>query len=169
MSDEIVSMKTATAADGEMVLQLLKQLQLESNVVLIAHLDHMSVQQASADLDQLSDRDDSIVLLAMYGQQAIGILTVTPDDDQQGELGVAVLKDYWHNGIGTMLVDEAVYWLNHYSSLNALKLDVFNDNDRARAIYKRLGFVATGSRQVKDAVGKMQMATMMICRRNIKE
>lgn len=169
MSDEIVSMKTATAADGEMVLHLLKQLQLESNVVLIAHLDQMNVQQASTDLDQLSDRDDSIVLLAMYGQQAIGILTVTPDDDQQGELGVAVLKDYWHNGIGTMLVDEAVYWLNHYSSLNALKLDVFNDNDRARAIYKRLGFVATGSRQVEDAAGKMQMATMMVCRRNIKE
>lgn len=166
MSDEIVSMKTATVADGQIVLQLLQQLQEESNVVLIAHLDAMSVAKASADLDQLSGRDDSLVLLAMYGKQAIGILTVTPADDNQGELGVAVLKDYWHNGIGTMLVDEAVYWLNHYSSLNGLKLDVFTSNQRAHAIYKRLGFVEIGTRQTKDAAGNEQTAIMMSCPRN---
>lgn len=166
MSDEIVSMKTATATDGQMVLQLLKKLQTESNVVLIAHLNSMSVADASADLDQLSERDDSIVLLAMYGKQAIGILTVTPAYDGHGELGVAVLKDYWHNGIGTMLVDEAVYWLNHYSSLSALQLDVFASNSRAQAIYKRLGFIETGTRKTKDAAGNEQTAIMMICPRN---
>jgi RimJ/RimL family protein N-acetyltransferase len=166
MSDEIVSMKTATAADGQMVLQLLQKLQTESNVVLIAHLETMSVAKAKADLDQLSERDDSIVLLAMYGEQAIGILTVTPADENQGELGVAVLKDYWHNGIGTMLVDEAVYWLNHYSSLSGLKLDVFASNHRAHAIYERLGFVETGTRKTKDAAGNEQTAIMMTCPRN---
>lgn len=165
MSDEIVSMKTASVDDGPAVLDLLKQLQTESNVVLIAHLQSMTKEKARADLDQLSDRDDAIVLLAMVGQLPVGILTVTPAADGQGELGVAVLKDYWHNGIGTMLVDEAVYWLNHFSSLPSIKLDVFADNERAYAIYQRLGFKEVGKRQAKDSRGQLQTAIMMQIKR----
>lgn len=168
MDDEIVSMKTAQASDGVAVLHLLQQLQTETDVVLIAHLNTMGVAKVTADLHQLSDRDDAIALLAMNGKTPIGILTVTPTEEGRGELGVAVLKNYWHNGIGTMLVDEAIYWFNHYSSLSQLTLDVFSDNNRAHAIYERLGFQEVGRRQTNDFAGKLKTAIEMVYLRSSK-
>lgn len=163
MTEDTVTMRVADRSDGAAVLALLHQLQAESGTALFTGLSQLDTQQAEDDLAAWAQRDDGLVLLAVLGNQPLGILTITPQPGKPGtgELGVAVLKDYWHNGIGSMLVDEACYWFQNFSSLDHLCLEVFDRNRRAVAIYRRYGFQEVGHGQAADGDGQ-KLATILM-------
>lgn len=160
---DTVEIKLAAPADAAAVLALLKQLNIESAAILVPHLNDITVEQEAQSIDQINSSTDAIMLLAVYQDQPIGIVTIMnlPNRPQVGELGVAVLKDYWRNGIGSFLVDEAEYWFANYSSLNQLVLDVFEDNQAAIALYQKYGFVKTGKTKVQDQNGQLRDALLM--------
>lgn len=142
-----VEIKLATADDAPAVLDFLRQAAKGTDAVLIPHLDQVTVDQERQNIEMINRFDDCVVMLAMLGEQPIGIVTVMVLGDRPtaGELGVVVAKDYWHNGIGRLLVEEAEYWFENYSSLSSLVLSVFTTNKPAIALYKRCRFVQTGT------------------------
>lgn len=158
-----VTLKTATTDDAEQVLQLLRHINTETNVVMIPQLESLTVADEESNLKEIMDRSDCCVLLAMLDEQPIGIVTVNPLGDQAnaGELGVAVLRRYWSQGIGTMLVDEALYWYQQFSTLNHLVLDVFANNQRAISLYRKLGFVETNRIAERDSTGIKRPTLLM--------
>lgn len=144
MTEEI-NVTLATADDAPAVLHFLKQVATESNAVTIPHLDQVTVAQEQENIELINQFDDCVMLLAMKGTEPVGIVTVMMLEEQPnvGELGVVVAQKYWRNGIGRLLVDEAEYWFENYSSLDKLVLTVFTDNQAAINLYKQLHFVVT--------------------------
>lgn len=162
MNDE-VTLKVPELTDAAAVLQLLQQINSETSVVMIPNLDQISIADEEVSLEEISERSDCFVLLAIFRQIPVGIVTVTKLDgpDNAGELGVAVLKKYWSQGIGSLLVDEATYWFENFSSLEHLVLDVFSDNQRAIRLYQKFGFVKTGQIKEQDSKGQSRLAWLM--------
>lgn len=160
---ETVGIKLATPDDAQVILNLLKQLSQESSAILVPHLDTLTIEQEAYSLYDINDSTDSLILLAQYRNHPIGIVTIMElaDRPQVGELGVAVLKDFWRNGIGSLLVDEATYWFANYSTLQKLVLDVFDDNVPAIKLYQKYGFVKTGEAKVTDQQGQQRAAVLM--------
>lgn len=146
MADQ-VEIKLATADDAPAVLDFLRQAATETDAVLIPHLDQVTVDQERQNIEMINRFNDCVVMLAMLGDQPIGIVTVMVLGDRPytGELGVVVAKDYWRNGIGRLLVEEAEYWFENYSSLSSLVLSVFTTNKPAIALYQHCHFVQTGT------------------------
>lgn len=146
MADDQVTIKLATADDAPAVLAFLRQTAQESDAVLIPHLDEVTTDQERHNLATINQFADCVVMLAMLGDQPVGIVTVMVQADRPraGELGVVVAKQYWHNGIGRLLVKEAEYWLENYSCLERLVLTVFKTNTPAIALYEHCRFVRTG-------------------------
>lgn len=146
MTDEI-TIKLASSADAENVLRFLRATATESDAVLIPHLNDVSDQQEAENIDLINDFDDCIMLLAMRGDEIAGLVTVMvlAEKPTTGELGVVVRKKYWRNGIGQLLVDEAEYWFDNYSSLDNLVLSVFKSNIPAIKLYEKMGFVQTSA------------------------
>lgn len=142
MADE-VTVELATRGNAAAILQFLKARATESDAVLVPHLDEVTVEQEARNIDLINQFDDCIMLLASLGDEIVGLVTVMvlPDQPTTGELGVVVAKKYWRNGIGRMLVDEAAYWFENYSSLTHLVLEVFADNEAAIKLYHQQGFV----------------------------
>ena len=93
---ETVGIKLATPADAQAILKLLRHLSLESEAILVPHLDTLTVEQEEYSLCDICESTDSLILLAQYQDQPIGIVTIMglADQPQVGELGVAVLKDF---------------------------------------------------------------------------
>lgn len=58
----------------------------------------------------------------------------------QAECGLAVLRDYWRQGIGRKIMERLVEW-GRERALHKLTLRVFADNDGAIRLYRSLGFV----------------------------
>lgn len=146
MADE-VTIKLAESKDAAAVLQFLQDTAKESNAVLIPHLNEITVEQEARNINLINDFDDCLMLLAMLGDEIVGLVTIMVLEKKPttGELGVVVRKKYWRNGIGQLLVDEAEYWFKHYSSLDNLVLSVFKDNIAAIKLYEKMGFTQTGA------------------------
>ncbi|WP_025729065.1 GNAT family N-acetyltransferase [Atopobacter phocae] len=61
-----------------------------------------------------------------------------------GELGLAVSAEYWGQGIGQALLEEAIYWFETYSALERLELRVLSINEAAKHLYLKMGFEIEG-------------------------
>jgi RimJ/RimL family protein N-acetyltransferase len=85
-----------------------------------------------------SDRD--AMFLAFAGGDAVGWLSVERDGDGAAEIGMGIVDGFRGRGIGSALMDVAVAWGEH-RGVERLVLRVFPHNDRARALYRKFGFV----------------------------
>jgi len=166
MSDEEVAIRLPEAADAAPLLSLLESLQHESDTFTLADADDpISVVQEADQLEQIERSSAHLLLVASLGKQLIGVLSIAPTPQGNvGELGVAVEKAYWHQGIGTALVDEALYWAQTASSLEAVGLIVQTRNVAAMKLYEKMGFVRTGTpaETVTDDDGERVTAVEMV-------
>jgi len=61
-----------------------------------------------------------------------------------GEMGMSVKKAYWGLGVGTHLLNELIAFAKGTGILEVIHLEVKTDNDRAIALYKKMGFQEIG-------------------------
>lgn len=165
MSDD-VAIRLPNAADAQALLALLERLQQESDTFSLADADDpISAAQEAEQLEQIKQSPVHLLLVASLGDQLLGVLSVAPTPQGNvGELGIAVEKEYWHLGIGTALVDEALYWADTASDLQALGLIVQTRNVPAVRLYQKMGFVRTQTppEMVTDDDGEQVKAVEMV-------
>lgn len=62
-------------------------------------------------------------------------------------LGMGLCRAYTGQGYGRRLIDVAVSWAQQEPRLSWIDLGVFSANERARRLYRRMGFVEQGARE----------------------
>lgn len=148
---EEVDFRLAKPADAKALLALLSQLQQESDTFLVdSNFDSLTIDQEAKQIKMIAQSKRNLIALAVFGTTPIGIVTVDNLRDNQGEVGVAVLKAYQGFTIGTNLVDLAIEWATTFSQLQELFLTVFESNAPAVHIYQKLGFKVTGKGRLHD-------------------
>lgn len=152
--DDVI-IREAQPNDAAAIIRFLRQASHESDAILITGLRSLTDAKESDNLATIQRSDDCEVVVACLGRQVIGIVTimVVADHPNTGELGVVVGRDYWHNGIGSALLDTILDWYQHSSSLRQLVLDVFADNARAINLYRHYGFAEVSRGQTQTAKG----------------
>ncbi|VDG17884.1 N-acetyltransferase [Lactobacillus sp.] [Lactiplantibacillus mudanjiangensis] len=168
MAADVVEIRPAEATDAAQLLALLKQLATESNTFTADDgLGELSEADERSQIEQITKTTTNIIMVAALGDELLGVGTVQATDDlvhDQGEVGVAVLKTYWGNGLGTALVEELLHWASDYSTLAQLCLTVQMRNQRAIKLYQHLGFqtVTTEPYAVIDPTGMSVQAIDMV-------
>ena len=61
-----------------------------------------------------------------------------------GTFGMMVLNEYRGLGIGKILLEKIITWAEHNPYIEKISLGVFSTNERAIALYKKMGFVEEG-------------------------
>ncbi len=61
-------------------------------------------------------------------------------------VAIALLKDYWNQGIGTRMFQELIRLAQAREGLLQMELEFAEGNSRARALYEKMGFRITGLR-----------------------
>ncbi len=98
--------------------------------------------------DRLSSPDAS-TFLALYRGEPVGLVTVyrDPDDRTCARLvSLWVSPDQRRHGVATTLTEAVLDWAR-LSEVQAVDLWVTENNDGARHLYERCGFVDSGERQ----------------------
>ena len=62
----------------------------------------------------------------------------------RASVAIALLKEYWNQGIGTRMFQEMIRIAEENQNLLQLELDFVEGNVRARALYEKMGFRITG-------------------------
>ena len=74
--------------------------------------------------------------LAAHGQRARAA--------ERAQVNVALLREFWNQGIGTRLFQEMIHIAEKDPYLTQLELEFIEGNTRARALYEKMGFRITG-------------------------
>lgn len=96
--------------------------------------------------------------VAIEGDRIIGHVHARPAAEEKmngwGEIHTLyVHPDHWRNGIGSALLKYAVEWL-HSEGFSDIYLYVLIGNDRAAALYRKLGFTPNGDMLDCDIAGE---------------
>ncbi|MDY1544322.1 GNAT family N-acetyltransferase [Lactiplantibacillus pentosus] len=167
MAEEVVDVRPAEVTDAAQLLALLAQLGRESNTFTVDDgIEELSETDEAEQIERISGTTTNVIFVAALGDRLIGVSTVQASTDfsaAQGEVGVAVLKEFWGMGLGTALVEEILDWARNYSSLERLVLTVQLRNTRAAKLYQYLGFenCTATSYEVVDPTGQRVAAIDM--------
>ncbi|ASG79154.1 MULTISPECIES: GNAT family N-acetyltransferase [Lactiplantibacillus] len=167
MAEEVVDVRPAEVTDAAQLLALLAQLGRESNTFTVDDgIEELSETDEAEQIERISGTTTNVIFVAVLGDRLIGVSTVQASTDfsaAQGEVGVAVLKEFWGMGLGTALVEEILDWARNYSSLERLVLTVQLRNTRAAKLYQHLGFenCTATSYEVVDPTGQRVAAIDM--------
>ncbi|HIU74864.1 MAG TPA: GNAT family N-acetyltransferase [Candidatus Pelethocola excrementipullorum] len=138
----------AKPEDAEQFLAYLKQIGGESdNLSFGPEGLPFTVEQEEAFLKSMLT-DKNAIFVAKKDGRIIGDCSFTSLSrrfSHRGELGLTVLKEYWHCGIGTALMQKIITFAKESAGAEVISLEVKSDNMRAIALYERFGFERLGT------------------------
>ena len=102
-------------------------------------------------LNKQASSDNQITLLAFLNDKIAGIVNITAEQRKRvrhiGDLFIVIGKRYWNNGLGSLLIEEAIEWAQASGILRRLQLTVQTRNQAAVHLYQKHGFITEGRQE----------------------
>lgn len=103
----------------------------------------MTVEQEEVYLRNSLEDVDSVMILCEVDGKIAGNCNLARHNKlktcHRASIGIALTKEFWGLGIGTVLFEEMIRLAKHWG-VEQLELEVFADNHRAMALYQKMGF-----------------------------
>ena len=100
--------------------------------------------------DRLNASDSDAMLVCLVDGKVAGNCHVTWSKGiktgHRAAVAIALLKEYWNQGIGTRLFQEMIRIAEENENILQMELEFVEGNTRARALYEKMGFRITGVR-----------------------
>lgn len=138
----------ATATNAKEILDFLNRIGSETdNLSFGAEGLAISVEDEAKYLSKIKNSDDSVMFVAKLNDKIVGNASLNRFSrrmQHRGELSVAVLKDFWGQGIGTTLLNSIIDF-SVENQFEVLDLQVRSDNSSAIHLYEKFGFKKIGT------------------------
>ena len=144
--------REAEVEDATELIALLDQIGLESS---FTSLDENGIAMSESEMQRFINKqaqsDNQITLLAYLNEELVGVINITADQRPRvrhiGDIFLGIKKAYWGNGLGSILMEEAIEWSQSSGSIRRLQLTVQKRNLAAVHLYKKLGFIIEGQQE----------------------
>ena len=107
-----------------------------------------TVESEKALFDRVNKSDNEAMLVCLVEGKVAGNCQITWNKGiktrHRASVAIALLKEYWNQGIGTRLFQELIRIAEENPNLIQIELDFVEGNSRARALYEKMGFRITG-------------------------
>ena len=141
--------REAEVEDATELIALLDQIGHESN---FTSLDEngiaMSESEMQCFINKQTQSDNQITLLAYLNEELAGVINITADQRSRvrhiGDIFLGIKKAYWRNGLGSILMEEAIEWAESSGVIRRLQLTVQKRNLAAIHLYEKMGFITEG-------------------------
>ena len=98
--------------------------------------------------ERISSSDTEVMLVCIVEGKIAGNCHLAWNNriktGHRARVAIALLKDYWNQGIGTRLFQEVIKIAESNEQLLQMELEFIEGNTRARALYEKMGFRITG-------------------------
>ena len=109
----------------------------------------MTLEEAREIILEKNGEDDCLNLLAFIDGRHAGNCAFNPADDgsllrHRCSIGIALYREFWGMGVGTALMEEILRTAKA-AGYERAELEVISGNRPAIALYRKFGFVSTGT------------------------
>jgi RimJ/RimL family protein N-acetyltransferase len=142
--------RPASPGDAPALVELAESVGREDGRWILGTGPWRSVADERRYLRTIQGHPDAAVFVAEDGSRIVGRLSLSRDSHPASrhvaDLGLMVAESHRRQGVGTMLLRQAVDWA-HRSGIRKLELHVFPWNEPALALYESFGFEHEGYRK----------------------
>ncbi len=144
-----IIIRPAESKDAESLLKLkLQYLRNTKTIPLFEDEYKNSVKEETALIDMLLKEKNSCLFVAENEGQLIGNLDIKGNQRRKlihtGMLGMGVAEKWQGLGIGSLLIREAIKWIDENELLEIVWLEVYDSNYPAKILYRKMGFQECG-------------------------
>ena len=112
--------------------------------------------------EYLNRSEHDLMLVCVIGGKVAGNCQILFSDKlktrHRASVAIALLKEFWGQGIGTRMFEEMISAARKKQGVTQLELEFIEGNDRARALYEKMGFRITG---IKPNAVKLKDGTLL--------
>lgn len=149
MAEFELALREAEQTDAETLIAFLNQVGAESDYMTLDEAGIlMDEGQMASFIQHQTESENQLYLLALLNDEIAGLVSITADFHERirhiGQVFIVVKKAFWNQGLGRILLEEALDWAENNSILRRLELTVQVRNERAVHLYKELGFEIEG-------------------------
>ena len=142
-----IIIEKASPTDAALILEYLKQVGGETdNLTFGSEGMPFSVEAEEAFLFGMIDSCDDIMLIAKDKEKIVGCASLSRLPRRmkhRGDFAVSVAKEYWNQGIGSMLLCRILDFAKE-NAFEIIDLQVRSDNLKAIHLYEKYGFQKIG-------------------------
>lgn len=145
------TLRSVEPEDAPRMLQYMKIMLGETPFLLRTPEEfNYTLEEEAAVLTGRRDNPRSLMLVAEMDGRIIASADVCSHGKKsrllhRGELGISILKEYWHQGIGSALMERLIVFAEK-SGYEQIELTVESKNRRAINLYMKYGFTVFGTR-----------------------
>ncbi|MEF9935111.1 MAG: GNAT family protein [Clostridium sp.] len=144
-----LTIRKAKVEDTEEIINMSNKIAGESNNLSYGQGEYyMSYDQQYSYISKVNETRGSCFFVGIINGKIVGTITFISSSrkrmEHRGEMGVAVLKDFWNMGIGKSMIDCFLKWAKSNGVTRKVDLLVREDNLSAINLYLRFGFQIEG-------------------------
>ena len=147
-----VLIRSPREEDIQGILDYLYQTACETEFLLryLEECSQYTPESEKAYLERINASETEAFLTAMADGKVVGTAQIRWSTNlklkHRASVGIALVKDYWNQGIGTVMMQEMIRIAEANPDILQVELDFIEGNARARALYEKMGFRITGIR-----------------------
>ncbi len=156
-----VVVRSALASDASQILEVVKEVINEEIYQLTSGLEfNLTLKDEEKFIQTHLENPNHVLLVAEIEMRVVGILDFTNGHRNRiahtGDFGMSVDKKFRNQGIGYLLLQSLVDWATHNETIEKIGLSVHSNNERAIALYKKMGFEIEGIKKRELKYGEDQ-------------
>ncbi|PKV48977.1 RimJ/RimL family protein N-acetyltransferase [Aquimarina sp. MAR_2010_214] len=168
-SGKSLLVREATPADAKQLLALKLEYLKDTNTIPLFDYEYSNTVKEEGELIQnLHEQANSLLLVAESDGDIIGNIDLTGSWRKKMQhtamIGMGIHTQCQNQGIGTLLIQNVLEWSKENELLKVLWLEVYATNIAGISLYKKMGFIPSGSIQgffleKEEYIDKITMAT----------
>lgn len=166
-----VVLKTPEVSDAKQLLDSITAVCNATNYLLSASEDFIKYYEnlkIEEDFIASYEKSENVLVAAYINDRIVGSVSLDFKTHQKDKhrcvIGIAIQKPYWSKGIGSLMFDEMIRLAKEKEGIEQIELDVINENERAKHLYTKKGFVKVGDipHQLKLKDGRYLDGELMV-------
>ncbi len=148
--NSILDIQEAKPENAEEILNLLKQIGSETDFLLLDETGlHKTLEEEKAFLEKANTSITTKFFIGLVNGKVVADCGImghhTKKTKHNVDLGISVLKDFWHKGVGRHMLEHTINYARITAEIKNIYLEVRADNLNAIKLYESLGFKKVGT------------------------